>query len=51
MKLTHFTFSVLCLLVGIIVGAVFIYRIFCRFLCPLGAIYGLFNRISVFGIQ
>lgn len=40
-----------CLLVGIIVGAVFIYRIFCRFLCPLGAIYGLFNRISILGIK
>ena len=40
-----------CLLVGIIVGAVFIYRLFCRFLCPLGAIYGLFNRISILGIR
>lgn len=40
-----------CLLVAIIVGAVFIYRDFCRFLCPLGAIYGLFNRISILGIK
>ncbi|MBE6532418.1 MAG: 4Fe-4S binding protein [Ruminococcaceae bacterium] len=37
--------------VSIIVGAVFIYRIFCRFLCPLGAIYGLFNKFSLFGIK
>jgi len=27
-----------------------IYRAFCRFICPLGAIYSLFNKISVFGI-
>ena len=35
----------------IIVASVFILRIFCRVLCPLGAIYGLFNKISVFGIK
>jgi ferredoxin len=40
-----------CLLVIFIVGAVFIYRFFCRFFCPLGAIYGLFNRIAVLGIK
>lgn len=40
-----------CLLVAIIVATVFIYRAFCRFLCPLGAIYGLFNRISILGIK
>ena len=39
------------LLVSFIVGAVFIYRVFCRFFCPLGAIYGLFNKISVLGIK
>ena len=27
------------------------YRSFCRFLCPLGAIYSLFNPISFFGIS
>ena len=37
--------------ISIIVGAVFIYRIFCRFLCPLGALYGLFNKFSLFGIK
>lgn len=40
-----------CLLVVIIVACVFIYRSFCRFLCPLGALYGLFNRISLLGIR
>ena len=39
------------LMVSFLVGAVFIYRIFCRFLCPLGALYGLFNKISMFGIK
>ena len=39
------------LAVSIIVGSIFIYRIFCRFLCPLGALYGLFNKLSLFGIK
>ncbi len=39
------------ILVGVITLSVFIWRPFCRFLCPLGAIYGFFNRISVFGIK
>jgi len=39
------------LMVSIIVGSVFIYRMFCRFLCPLGALYGLFNKIAIFGIK
>ena len=40
-----------CLLVVIVLACVFIYRAFCRFLCPLGAIYGLFNKISLLGIK
>ena len=28
-----------------------VYRPFCRFLCPLGAVYSLFNRISVLHIK
>lgn len=39
------------LLVSILVGCVFIFRLFCRFICPLGALYGLFNQISFFGIK
>ena len=38
-------------LAAVVILSVFIYRPFCRFLCPLGAIYALFNRISVFGIK
>lgn len=30
---------------------VFCYRSFCRFICPLGAIYGLFSRFSVTGVR
>ncbi len=39
------------LMVSIIVGSIFIFRLFCRFLCPLGAFYGLFNRFSLFGVK
>ena len=39
------------LMVSTIVGCVFIFRLFCRFLCPLGALYGLFNKLSIFGVK
>jgi len=39
------------LLVSVAVASVFVFRLFCRFLCPLGALYGLFNRISLFGVR
>lgn len=37
--------------VVIILACIFIYRAFCRFICPLGAIYGLFSRISLLGVR
>ncbi|MDE7301098.1 MAG: redoxin domain-containing protein [Clostridia bacterium] len=39
------------LLVVFIVGSVFIFRFFCRFFCPLGALYGFFNKISLIGVK
>lgn len=35
-------------LMAVIVGSVLFHRFFCKLLCPLGAIYALFNRFSFF---
>ena len=35
----------------IVLACIFCYRSFCRFICPLGAIYGLFNRFSIAGVK
>lgn len=40
-----------CILLGTALLAVFFYRPFCKWLCPLGAFYGLCNRISVYRLQ
>lgn len=40
-----------CLAVAVVVASIFIYRFFCRFICPLGAIYSLFNKISLLGVK
>lgn len=40
-----------CVLVVVMVASVFIYRFFCRFICPLGAIYSLFCKISMLGVK
>ena len=37
-----------CILLGIVVLSVFFYRPFCKWICPLGAFYALFNRISLY---
>jgi len=34
------------ILAALLVLSVFVYRPFCRYLCPLGAVYGLFNPIA-----
>ncbi len=39
------------LAIGIVVGAIFIPRFFCRYLCPLGAFYGLFNKFAFFRLS
>lgn len=36
-----------CLLLGVVVLAVFFYRPFCKWICPLGAFYALFNKVSL----
>ena len=38
-------------MICVFTACVFVYRAFCRFLCPLGAIYGLFARLSVLGVK
>ncbi len=40
-----------CILLGIAALSVFFYRPFCKWLCPLGAFYGLCNGISVYRLQ
>ncbi len=39
------------ILVIIVLLSVVIYRPFCKYICPLGAVYSLFNRISVLKIR
>lgn len=45
-----FTWKV-AVLILILLACVFCFRAFCRFLCPLGAIYSFFNPVSFFGIK
>ncbi len=40
---------VIMIIIGL--ACIFCYRSFCRFLCPLGAIYGMFNKLSVIGVK
>ena len=39
------------LMVSFLVACVFIFRFFCRFFCPLGLLYGFFNRIALVGVK
>lgn len=45
-----FTWKVIVLIL-VIVSAVFIFRSFCRFFCPLGAFYSLFHRTACVGMK
>lgn len=38
-------------LLAVLISCVFIFRSFCRFLCPLGAIYSLFSKIALLGVR
>ena len=47
-KLFTWKFSIL---LSVIVLSVLFYRPFCKWLCPLGAFYALFNRVSLFQMK
>lgn len=38
----------IALLALVLIASVILYRPFCRYLCPLGAFYGLFNRFALY---
>ena len=40
---------VIMLIIGL--SCVFCYRSFCRFICPLGAIYGMFNKLALISVK
>ena len=46
----HFWWK-LSVLALILAACVFVYRAFCRFLCPLGALYGLMSRLALLGVR
>ena len=51
-KMTGVLFSwKVMLLTLVVVSCVICFRSFCRFLCPLGAIYSFFHPVSVFGVR
>ena len=41
----------LAVLIAMVISCVFIFRAFCRFICPLGAIYSLFSKIALLGVR
>ena len=41
----------LLILIITLLSSIVIYRPFCRYVCPLGAIYGIFNKISFYRIK
>ena len=46
----YFTRKFVILMI-ICAACIFCYRSFCRFLCPLGAIYGIFNKLALVGVK
>jgi polyferredoxin len=47
---SHYAVRIGVLAVGLVLGVVVV-RGWCRYLCPLGALLGLTNRISLFGVR
>lgn len=39
------------ILISVIIASILIYRPFCRYLCPLGAFYSLFNKVSFYSYK
>ena len=46
--LLNYRFAILA---AVIILSVFLFRPFCRFICPLGAFYGLFNKIALLSVK
>ena len=47
----QFLYGVFCILLAVVVGSVVFYRPFCKWLCPLGAVYALMNHVSLFQMR
>lgn len=41
----------LAVLAAVVMGCLIVWRPFCKYLCPLGAIYGFFNRIALYSLH
>lgn len=41
----------LVILIGVVIGCFLVYRFFCKVMCPLGAIYGLLNKVSFYRLH
>lgn len=41
----------LSILITVVIICIFIPRAFCRYICPLGAFYGLFNKLSLYKMR
>lgn len=41
----------MAILLIFLLGSVYIYRPFCKYICPLGAIYGFFNKFSLYNYE
>lgn len=56
-QITDFSYIISNLIIGLVVlvlitiGATFIERFFCRYLCPLGAIFSILSKINIFKIS
>lgn len=51
-RITGFLFNwKMSILAITLISSVFIYRPFCKYICPLGAIYGVFNKFSLYSYK